>query len=360
MQQFLYYILDVQSWTLHNWFVFGIALYALSLIGVGIYYDYAMRKGILDLPNPRSSHKVVTPRGGGIVFVVLWYLLLTATFYFLKCSPQLLWILAPGLALGILGHMDDRKSMKSGVRFFIHALCAIVSLTAMGATTSYLIPLEFIPLWAVFIALAFGIVWLTNLYNFMDGMDGIAATQAVFVFGVGGYFLFDVGAVPLVLLCWGLVGLVAGFLTWNWPTAKIFMGDAGSGFLGFLIAIFALMSYIWFDIPLLLWAMISGVFWFDATVTLIRRIIARENWLEAHNSHAYQRMLQCHWSHTKVLLFVILINVATSGLAIWSYQNREMLNMAFGLCLALLIVAYLLVEFAKPMFKTWHKTTKLE
>jgi len=199
------------------------------------------------------------------------------------------------------------------------------------------------------------IVWMTNLYNFMDGSDGFAAAQGLFIFGMAGYFLYDLQVYSFATLSWGLVALLAGFLIWNWPVARIFMGDAGSYFLGFLTAVIALMSYKVYQLPLMLWVILTSLFWFDATVTLLRRMLAREKWYKPHRLHAYQRLIQAGWSHQQVLLSAIGANTILSGLAWLAYHDPRLMPFSFGVAIAFLTCLYIMVEIIKPMFTQWHE-----
>jgi len=211
-----------------------------------------------------------------------------------------------------------------------------------------------LPIWLIIPVLILGIVWMTNLFNFMDGSDGLAAMEAIIILSMGGYFFFMSNAIDFAILSWGLAALVAGFLTWNWPAAIIFMGDSGSCFLGFVIAILALISYKLYSVPIMPWIILTSLFWFDATITLLRRILAREKWTEAHKVHAYQRLIQFGWSHFEVLLGATIINLMLVILAFWSFSDPSVNKLAFSLSIFMLVIAYLVVEIIKPMFRNWH------
>jgi Fuc2NAc and GlcNAc transferase len=154
-----------------------------------------------------------------------------------------------------------------------------------------------------------GLIWLTNLFNFMDGIDGLAGTEAVCVSGFGAVLLLLNGFPSYARLSLALAAASLGFLVWNWPPAKIFMGDVGSGFLGFTLGVLALFSskpgpeLIW---P---WLILLAAFLVDATLTLLRRVFSHARWHEAHRSHAYQHAAQATGSHAKVTLAVAAINL---------------------------------------------------
>jgi len=267
----------------------------------------------------------------------------------------------------LVGFWDDHKIVKSqlgqtpqkglsaGIRFGVQCLAAIISLFLIGEGGYLVQPwLSSVPLPLCFLVLSIAIVWMINLFNFMDGSDGIAASEGLFVFAVGGYILFQYHAQEMATLAWGLAALLAGFLAWNWPIARIFMGDCGSYFLGFMVALYALISYKLFNVPLMIWVLLTGLFWFDATITLVRRILAGEEWRKPHRKHAYQRLLQSGWSHQSVLFGTIGVNSILSVLAYVVSKDPRLSVFAFAAALLLLSCVYILVEITKPMYKKWH------
>ena len=136
------------------------------------------------------------------------------------------------------------------------------------------------------------IIWSTNLYNFMDGVDGLAGAQAVLVGTTTAILSTVIGHDDLAIASGMLAASVGGFLVWNWPPAKIFMGDCGSGLLGFFIAVLAIASESRGAVPLLVWVLLMSLFWIDATATLAKRFVSRETWYKAHCSHAYQQLVR--------------------------------------------------------------------
>lgn len=341
-----------------NWYDYILLQIGLSWALVGLYRWYARSRGILDAPNERSSHKVPTPRGAGIVFVLGMGLLLGMLVY-KKIIPALIAMnFIPVFFVGLLGYADDRIGLSSVFRFVIHLICAAIFLLLIHEGGDLLIGWINLPLPLCFLLLVIGIVWSINLYNFMDGTDGIATVEAMFCLTVGGFILFSAQGYALATYAFGMVAILTGFLIWNWPVAKVFMGDSGSGFLGFMIAAFALLSYKMHQIPIEIWGILTAMFWFDATVTLLRRMLAKEQWYKPHRKHAYQRMVQSGWSHQQVLLSSIVINTILSALAYWAYRHPKYCPVAFASALLLLSCVYLLVEIAKPMYKTWHTGVK--
>lgn len=343
-----------------TWLSYLFIIFGLSWCFVGAFRSYAVNKGMLDQPNGRSSHYAATARGGGIVFFVGWFLLM-GTLYFLEwISYDVVQCFYPVLLVGFVGYWDDNKGLSAVSRFLFQCIAASAFLFLIKEQGLMIQPwLDFpwlnVPWQAYFGIMVIGIVWMTNLYNFMDGSDGMAAQEAIFFFGMGGYFLLEVQSNELAMLAFGLVALLLGFLAWNWPVARIFMGDSGSCFLGFTMAAYALISHKYFDIPLVIWAILTGLFWFDATITLFRRILKRENWREAHRLHAYQRLIQYGWSHQKVLFSAIVANGVLSLLAWVAFRAPRLEAFSFGLSVAFLTCLYLMVEIAKPMYGTWYE-----
>lgn len=337
-----------------SWFAFLFLLFGLSWACVGMYRWYAVSKGLLDVPSARSSHIAPTPRGGGVVFFIGWGLLIVVLYFLHIVSQKYLLFFSPALLIGFVGFWDDHKDLSTGFRFIVQCFAAGMSLFILGEGGYLIQPWLSIPLPLCFLAIIVAMVWMVNLFNFMDGSDGIAAVEGIFVFTVGGYLLFKYHAYEMATLAWGLSALVAGFLTWNWPIARIFMGDSGSYFLGFMVALYAIISYKLFHFPIMIWVILTALFWFDATITLVRRLLAGEEWRKPHKSHAYQRLIQGGWSHQSVLIGTIVVNAVLSCLAYLVYKDPRLTFFAFGVTLAFLFCVYLLVEIVKPMYKRWH------
>ncbi|MDZ7750175.1 MAG: glycosyltransferase family 4 protein [Gammaproteobacteria bacterium] len=285
---------------------FGAALVLTAMVRV-----YAVRRELLDTPNARSSHTVPTPRGGG-VSIVLVYLVATA---FAALAGWIDAAAALGLgggALGVtaVGFWDDHGHVSRRLRFAVHLGAAVWALAWLGGLPPLPLGSGSVDLGLAGDALAaVAIVWLLNLYNFMDGIDGIAATEAITV-AAGGALILLLGGTPGAAgwLFW-LAASAAGFLVWNWPPARIFMGDAGSGFLGFAFGALAVATSHGGAINLWSWAILLAAFIGDATWTLLRRLARRDTWYEAHRSHAYQIAARRWGSHLKVTLLVGAFNL---------------------------------------------------
>lgn len=286
---------------------------------------YALKRHVVDIPNQRSSHKQPTPRGGGMAFVVIFLLLAD-----LPWMVRLACILIAGI-----GFLDDHQSVPARGRFVVHA----ISVWLLLWTTHGFPPLQLGPWlvewgWIGTILGLFGLIWLINLYNFMDGIDGIAGIEAITVLLAALMLHVPVaGATSAWLLC--LAACVVGFLLWNWPPAKIFMGDGGSGFLGLMMG-YAVLSdahvnpeWLW------VWLILLGSFIVDATWTLLRRAQLRLQLSQPHRTHAYQYASRQYSSHLKVTLVVGMLNLC------WLFPIAYFVST--GLCVGVvgLIVAYL-------------------
>jgi Fuc2NAc and GlcNAc transferase len=191
----------------------------------------------------------------------------------------------------------------------------------------------------------------------MDGIDGIAGVEAVTVGGVGGVLLAMSNTWGLALISWAIAASSLGFLVWNWPPARIFMGDVGSGILGFFFAVLLLSSERSGTVPLLVWLLILGVFIGDATFTLFRRLLKREKVWEAHRSHFYQRAVQIGYSHRTVTLVVASLNGVLGFLAILAYLNPRLLLSFIMLGIAMLILlGFWVTRLERKHIKTTNYT----
>ena len=254
----------------------------------GWVYVYA-RRHLLDVPNERSLHAVPTPRGGGLAIVLTWSVLVTLlTLAGLIPLPWSLAWLGGGLLVAGIGSVDDHRSVAARWRLLVHFGAAVWAVFWLGGLPSLQVGPWSLPLGPMGAPLAVvALVWLTNLYNFMDGIDGLAGAEALTVAAVAGMLLWWSGAPALALCCWALAAGSAGFLRWNWPPAKIFMGDVGSGWLGFTLGLLALVGERSGVLPALVWLILLSVFVWDATFTLLQRVWRGQRWYNPHRAHAW-------------------------------------------------------------------------
>lgn len=283
----------------------------LSLFLTGMLRRYALEHSVMDVPNARSSHSVPTPRGGG-VGIVLSFLLVAPLLAVLEMANWELVIafLGAGGGIALLGFLDDHGHIAARWRLLGHFAGAAWALFWVGGLPPLMVFGHSLELgWIGGVLAAVYLVWLLNLYNFMDGIDGIASVEAIsaclgasVIYWYLGHF--ELSVVPMLLAI-----SVAGFLYWNFPPARIFMGDAGSGFLGISLGVLSLQAAWTAPQFLWCWLILLGVFIVDATWTLIRRMLRGERVYEAHRSHAYQFASRHYGRHLPVTLAVAAINL---------------------------------------------------
>jgi Fuc2NAc and GlcNAc transferase len=291
--------------------------FLLAVVVTWAVKNYAQRAGIVDSPNERSSHSMDTPRGGGVGIVLP--MLIALIIMLLSGSHErhmLMVLLFAVILLAIVGWLDDRYELHFGLRIMAQILIGVVVLSVIGSfdyleIAGYTIPLAFV---APVITLLW-FLWMTNLYNFMDGIDGIAAGQgAVAGCFLGIWFTIHDDHV-MALFSYVIMAASSGFLVWNWAPARVFMGDVGSLTLGGVFALMALVANKLHQIPFGAFVLLFGVFLADATVTLITRILQGKIFWQAHREHLYQRAVIAGWSHAQVTTTIIIISVFMAILA---------------------------------------------
>ncbi|MDL5598129.1 glycosyltransferase family 4 protein [Bacillus subtilis] len=313
-----------------------LAVFLASWMLTLILRRYALAKSLMDVPNERSSHTVPTPRGGGVAIVVTFLAALPFMTLSGLMSPVLMYALSgAGILVAVLGFADDHGHIAARWRLLGHFAAAAWALFWLGGMA----PVAFfgaaidLGIAGTVLALIY-LVWMLNLYNFMDGIDGIASVEAIcacvgvcLVYGLTGHLDFTWVALALA-------AAVGGFLCWNFPPARIFMGDAGSGFLGFVLGVLSLHAA--WSAPELLWSwvILLGVFIVDATWTLCRRLINGDKVYQAHRSHAYQYASRQYQSHKAVVFAVIGINV------VWLLPLSIAVGMGLVPALAGVAIAY--------------------
>ena len=291
------------------WLIPAVAVVSLMLTAV--LRRYALARSIVDIPNARSSHSIPTPRGGGIAIVLAFLLVLPFLGWAqLVAVPLLVAIGGAGALVAVVGFMDDHGHIAARWRLLGHFFAAAWALFWLGGLPPFMLfGLNVDFGWFGYILAAFYLVWMLNLYNFMDGIDGIASVEAISACSGACVLCWLNGFDNLMWVPGVLAMAVAGFLFWNFPPARIFMGDAGSGFLGVVLGVISIQAS-WIA-PQLLWAwlILLGVFIVDATFTLIRRLVRGDKIYEAHRSHAYQFASRRYGKHLPVTLAVGAINI---------------------------------------------------
>lgn len=307
----------------------------------------APRIGLIDIPNQRSSHSLPTPRGGGLAFVLVSPLVATATLVIsnLPMPPGMIELLVGGLIVASVGFADDRWTLSARSRFGAYLIAALILVIGGGSLHELQWPgwPSIMPGWIGVPLTLLWVVGLTNVYNFMDGIDGIAAAQGVIAAGTAGVLALWRGSLSSALFPLVLAAAVLGFLFHNWPPARMFMGDVGSAFLGYVLAGLAVLSSNGSgSMPFVIWPILLAPFLFDASLTLVRRIAKGERWYEAHREHLYQRLVRQGWSHLAVMSLYLFADILLAGIAIAVLTLKlEGVNLAIATSLPLVGIAAL-------------------
>lgn len=294
--------------------------FAATAVMVAAVRRYSLRHRVLDLPSARSSHAAPTPRGGGLgiavtIAVAIGALASSATIAVRDAAGVL-----GGLALvATIGWLDDHRSIRPAARAVVQVIAVAWMLALIGAPDTLDAGVARIPLGpAAPFLYGLALVWLINLYNFMDGTDGIAATEGLAVALAAALLFAHGGADGWAYAAAAIAGACAGFLPWNWAPAKIFMGDVGSYTLGFVFGMLAVVGERDGTVPALVWVALLAAFAWDATFTLLARIRAGERWYAPHKCHAYQRCVQLGHGHATVALGVLVLNLAVCWPLAWA------------------------------------------
>lgn len=309
---------------------------ALSTLLVGLYRWLALRYRWLDTPNHRSSHAAITPRGAGLIFALL---IVGATAVLLHSQRAFFYPLAIGLVVALVGWWDDLRGVSARARFALYMISAAIAVALIFTSQTVMLRGNFaiaMPLAYGLIAI-FGLMWLINLYNFMDGINGIAAIEALFVLIAINSFAYDTpyahlfASIHLVS-----AAAIAGFLLWNFPEGRVFMGDAGSAFLGFFLGALMLWSALLQGPSPAVWLILLGVFIVDSGYTLLVRIATRQAWYAAHRLHAYQLLTnRMHASHARTIGALMAVNLGWLWPMAWLVQYQYV-NALWGVGLAYL------------------------
>ncbi|RBQ30928.1 glycosyl transferase [Arcobacter sp. FW59] len=299
--------------------------------------NYMIKKSFVASVNERSSHTVPTPHGGGIALTITWFIGLFYLYFSNQIEQNLFYALLFGAVISVVSFFDDIYELSPKLRLLVQSIVAIGGLYFLGGfetLTFGIFDIQnsiFTNIFAFFM-----IIWFINLYNFLDGINGYAGSEAVFL-SLTGFILFG-GNHFLVLAV-----AVLGFLYWNWNKAKIFMGDVGSTLLGYNIAIFTIYYTNQESANFWIWIILFSVYWFDATLTLIRRKLNKEKLSQAHKKHAYQRLTQSGWSHYKVTNYSIGLNLVLF-IIVYFIPN---IFVAFVIALIILVLSMKFVDNKK-------------
>jgi len=313
-----------------GWEISAAVVAAMSFVLTRILIPVLQNRSLIDIPNERSSHVEPTPRGGGwaIVIPVLGVMIYnTATGVWTPVG----WAVIFGvMLLALVSWVDDVRTL--GVKIRLLAQLISVALVLLSSPIIEFDSLSTFLNYALLMFVVLAWIWFINLYNFMDGIDGITGVQTITVcIGIAAVYRVTGGAdIDEVALPLTLAAATAGFLCWNWSPARIFLGDVGSVFLGYIVG--------WLLLQLALsgqWAaaiILPMYYLADATITLCRRIIRREKFWKAHKEHFYQRAHQAGLSHANVSLRILVGNIALVGIALYSVQGSSWGAIMISVC----------------------------
>ena len=334
--------------------LFYILAFLLTFIGVRKFRQWVLRKKIVDIPNERSSHKMPVARGGGLVIVLVCLGLYTFYTVIIVGNFSFSYFIAAGF-IAFVSWVDDLRSISFGTRFIVHSVAAFLIIWFRGGWETFYLPFYgTVELGFYGDLLCFlWIVWLTNAYNFMDGIDGIAALQAI-IAGLGWYWIGMFYELPAISFLGGTMALASfGFILYNWQPAKIFMGDVGSAFLGFTFAVMPLLAngtesakiqYLSLIGIVLVWLFVC-----DTLLTLFLRIVNLEKIWEAHRKHIYQKLVISGLPHSVVTSMYGAISVFTVIILIFWIKSAYLYNFLLIMTLVLTPIGLLLI-FAKRKF----------
>lgn len=328
--------------------------FALAAWLTSRFCDPASKFHILDHPNERSLHKNPTPRSGGIaIFAAIAAGVLWMSFS-LAWPVEMIWLWASVLIVAVVSYIDDRSSVPVRYRFAAHLIAATVLIGAGFVLESLPLPGHAWPLpsWLAIAVLVPFIVWMINLYNFMDGMDGFAAGMTLIGFGtlaiLGGYS----GHTAFMLVSIVVASASAGFLLFNFPPARIFMGDVGSSSLGLLAAALSLWGARDGVFPFWVALLVFSPFIVDSTSTLLRRALRGEKVWQAHRRHYYQRLVQIGWGHRRTVLWEYALMLSASCSALWVVDKSVLVQWVI---LSFWIVLYAVLAVGVRQLEVRHQ-----
>ncbi|MBI5206540.1 MAG: glycosyltransferase family 4 protein, partial [Candidatus Firestonebacteria bacterium] len=303
-------------------------IYFFSALLISMLITYSVnilfrKYNVYDIPCERSSHHIPTPRSGGLGIVLSWLIILVL-------SGKLNYIYFFPIIIAVIGFIDDLKSLPIIVRFSIQAIISLIVILFGISFESINIPI-FGNFNLGILSIPLTLLWfvsITNIYNFMDGIDGLAGGVGFIIAVFMTYIAWKYGQIDILLCSIILAGGILGFTFFNFPPAKIFMGDTGSTFLGFLFAILS-VKLSNNGINLLAIIILFGAFIFDTTVTLIRRILKGEKWFMSHRTHFYQRLLKLGYSHFTVTIGEYIITLILGLLSLGYLQVHDSLKIIF-------------------------------
>ena len=320
----------------HLWILSFLISLVINVVGIKAIIPILISKKFIDLPNQRSSHSIPTPKGAGIIivlsFILMYHLLLDLNDYFFSISI---------LFLAIISLINDLKQLPAIIRFLSHILATCILLFFWPYMREIYILSSLIPPWVENTLIFILILWFINLFNFMDGIDGISGTQCI-ILGIGSMlsmFLIEKESSLILFIAGFLTGSGLAFLFWNWHPAKVFLGDVGSipmGLISAALMILLCKNNLWFSAIIL-----CNYYLIDATTTLFKRMLKKKILWEAHNEHFYQIAIQNGKSHSdvcKAIGFHGAIMIFLASISSYLYSNTIII-----MCLALSILSTIIL-----------------
>jgi len=308
-------------------------IYAIVLVLSLLITILIKRVAIHDHPNERSSHVVSTPTGGGLSIVIAFYVGLVYFYFTGQVAENLFFALLSGSILAVVSFIDDIIELSPKLRLTAQLLAVLMAFYFLDIFNAFS--------WYQSLLFLICSIWLINLYNFLDGIDGYAGSEGIFV-SLGAFVLYHDNVFIILVMA------ILGFLVFNWQKASIFMGDVGSTFLGFVFSVMAVYHY-HDSLDIVVWSILLGLFIFDATSTLIRRAWHKEKLSQAHRKHAFQRLVQSGFSHQKTVLYAMSINVIVFVL-LWFVGRSDALILLF-ICYNVLLYIILKIIDKKRSFR---------
>ena len=290
---------------------FPLIAFLVSFLGIYLLKKYALQLNLVAIPNERSLHNKVIPRGGGVIIAII-FLAFNLVFYIsgqMK-TAEFLALFGGGLIMSVTGFLDDILELKASIRFLIQFLAVGWGLYWVGGIPSIAFFEGLSGLYVIANGIAVVVlVWFINAFNFMDGIDGMATSGATFFsLSVGGYFLWQ-GIEPYGSLLIILAACSLAFLYFNWPPAKMFLGDSGSTFFGYFFGVILIITVKNSSLSIWTWLIILAYFITDTTTTTFLRLCLVKRWYHPHRSHAYQNLARVIDNHKFVTSLITGINV---------------------------------------------------
>jgi Fuc2NAc and GlcNAc transferase len=322
---------------------------------LGFLISWLESKDIVDTPNNRTIHRGRVPRGGGLVIVVVFQIVLLGLAVTSARYSLFLSLFGLCLCWACLSWWDDFGDLPPLNRFLSQAFFALLTLLAFGYITAIQIDLNtYLFVGGFGAVLTFiGILWVVNLYNFMDGMDGLAASQTIVAALSMAFWFYQADDSELMLCCLVLAASCYGFLVRNWHPAQLFMGDVGSITLGAILVTLFVYGNTRYQIPIISFVLLIGVFVFDASFTILRRLFAGEKIWRPHSQHLYQRLAKTGVNHAHIVIANTILMLLCAMLASLSVLDRD--RIVLYVCLeALLLLIYALAV----LFKTKNQKSQ--